>query len=151
MILYLDASALVKRYIAEIGAPEVAELLAHARFVGTGLISRAEVAAALAKAVRVGILDQTGGLMALNAFRAEWPQLLRVQITEEVISRADTLAWEYGLRGYDAVHLASALLWQTTLHEAVTLATFDRQLWHATRQVGLVAWPEDLSAFRQSR
>ena len=44
MILYLDASALVKRYIAEPGTPELAEAIAAAEVVGTSIISRAETA-----------------------------------------------------------------------------------------------------------
>lgn len=48
MILYLDASALVKRYIAELGSAEVAMAITTADVVGTSIISRAETAAALA-------------------------------------------------------------------------------------------------------
>ncbi len=55
MILYLDSSALVKRYIAERGSKNTAELTARAELVATSLISRAEVAAAFAKAVRIGL------------------------------------------------------------------------------------------------
>ena len=51
MILYLDASALVKRYVDEPGSPDVREAIARAEVAGTALISRAEVAAALARAV----------------------------------------------------------------------------------------------------
>ena len=31
---------------------------------------------------------------------------------EPLAARAGTLAWEHGLRGYDAVHLATALFWR---------------------------------------
>ena len=47
MILYLDASALVKRYVAEPGSTEVNDAIATAEVIGTAIISRAEVAAAL--------------------------------------------------------------------------------------------------------
>lgn len=71
MILYLDASALVKRYISEPGSPEVAEAIAAAEVVRTSLISRAETAAALAKAVRVGTLTREEAASALQVFRSE--------------------------------------------------------------------------------
>jgi hypothetical protein len=45
-----------------------------------------------------------------------------------VIARADILAWEHQLRGYDAVHLAAAVLWQEAIGAPVTMATFARQL-----------------------
>ncbi len=143
-ILYLDASALVKRYVAERGSSRVAEAIAQAAVVGTSLISRAEVAAALAKAVRTGALTQEGAASALQVFRSEWPNLVRVQATEMVVTRADALAWELGLRGYDAVHLASALLWQESLGEPVAMAAFDLKLWEASKERGLVLFPQDL-------
>jgi predicted nucleic acid-binding protein len=144
MILYLDASALVKRYVAEAGSAQVGQAIASADLVGTALISRAEVAAALAKAVRVGALKPKDALASLQAFRREWLDFVRMQITEGVISRADALAWEHHLRGYDAVQLAAASLWQETLGEMVTMATFDQPLWTAAEKIGLSTFPEDL-------
>lgn len=147
MIVYLDASALVKRYVAEPGTGDVAQLINSAAGVGTSIISRAETSAALAKAVRVGALTRIAGAAALQVFRSEWPRLIRVQATELVLARADTVAWDLGLRGYDAVHLAAALTWQEGLGEPVTLATFDRQLWDAARGQGLKVFPDDLPAW----
>ena len=146
MILYLDASALVKRYVAETGSAEVSRAIAEASTVGTALITRAEVAAALARAARVGALTEEEAQAAVGVFRAEWPDLVRVQVTEVVVARADGLAWEHSLRGYDAVHLAAASLWQDALGELVTFATFDRRLWAAAEQVGLIPHPADLPA-----
>jgi hypothetical protein len=72
-----------------------------------------------------------------------------------LIARADILAWELDLRGYDAVHLASALLWQDSLGRKVTMATFDRKLWQAAEERGLSPFPEDLpgilEAWRRER
>ncbi len=147
MILYLDASALVKRYVAEPGSAEVGEAIAQADIVGTALVSRAEVAAALAKAVRVEALTQEEAAACLQTFRQEWPNLMRVQVTEMLVTRADASAWEHGLRGYDAVHLAAASLWQDALGEQVTFSTFDRGLWEAARRVGLALHPTDLPAW----
>lgn len=39
MIVYLDASALVKRYLAERGSPEVKALLIRAEAIGTSLMA----------------------------------------------------------------------------------------------------------------
>jgi len=143
MILYLDASALVKRYIAEAGSAEVNQLIAQSDIVGTGIVSRAEVVAAFAKAVRVRLLPRVDVLTALQAFRSEW-QDLRLQITEAIVAQADALAWKYGLRGYDAIHLASAVFWQEAMGEPVTLASFDRVLWQAAQKAAISAWPQDL-------
>ena len=144
MIVYLDASALVKRYVAETGSAAVDGLIARADAIGTAVISRAEVSAALAKAVRMGALSRDEGQAALQVFTVQWPDLARLQLTEVILAQAGALAWDVGLRGYDAVHLAVARFWQSSLGEPVTLATFDRQLWEAGAAVGLSVWPEDL-------
>jgi predicted nucleic acid-binding protein len=146
MILYLDASALVKRYVTEAGSTEVSQVVSQAAATGTALVSRAEVAAALAKAVRVNALTQEEALAALQVFRNDWVDLVRVQVTEMLVARADALAWDHGLRGHDALQLAAALVWQDALGEQVTLATFDRYLWTVAESVGLAAYPVDLPA-----
>ena len=126
MILYLDASATVKRYVAEQGSAEVHQAIATATVVGIVVIGHVEIVAALAKAVRMRALSAMEAEAARQVLRAEWPDYVRLRTTEALASRADDLAWQYGLRGYDAVHLAAALLWQDGLEESVTLATFDR-------------------------
>ncbi|MDX2193536.1 MAG: type II toxin-antitoxin system VapC family toxin [Gemmatimonadales bacterium] len=144
MILYLDASALVKRYVAEAGSADVARLIGEAEAVGTGLLSRAEVTAALAKAVRTKVLTRRAATVARRRFEGDWPSLVRLQVGEPLVARAAALAWEHGLRGYDATHLAAAALWQEVAGRPVTVATYDRQLWAAARGVGLAAWPAQL-------
>ena len=144
MIVYLDASALVKRYVAEAGSVEVASLIREAQAIGTAVVSRAEVAAALAKAARVRLVTREAALAALKAFNADWEHLVRLQFSEPLAARAGTLAWEHGLRGYDAVHLATALFWRETLDEAITVATYDRELWRSARASGLAPWPAAL-------
>jgi predicted nucleic acid-binding protein len=144
LIVYLDASALVKRYLAEAGSAAVDGLVAEASVVGTSLISRAEVAAAMARASRINILNSSEAEKALKAFRSQWPDLVATPVTQVLVANADTLAWEHGLHGYDAVHLASAMLWQEALTEPVTMATYDQELWRAAQQVGMDVWPASI-------
>jgi uncharacterized protein len=144
MIVYLDASALVKRYVAETDSDSVNSLIAQSSAVGTAAISRAEIAAAFAKAVRMKALTGIEAKSALQAFNSEWESLIRIQITDILIGRAANLAWEHGLRGYDSIHLAAAIFWQEMLGEPVTLATFARQLWKGAQTGGLTAWPDGL-------
>jgi len=144
MILYLDSSSLVKRYVQEAGSQEVAEAVEKASLVGTVTISRAEVAAALGKAVRLEVLPREDAWKTLQAFREEWPNLVQLQVTDSLISRADVLAWENGLRGYDAVQLAAASLWQEMIGTPVTISTFDQRLWATAPSVGLAVHPRNL-------
>jgi predicted nucleic acid-binding protein len=141
MILYLDASALVKRYIAEIGSDRVNAWITEAEAVVTCLITRAEVAAALTRANRMKLISVSETQAALELFRSEWERLQRLPVQEATVARADFLACSYALRGYDAVHLAAAVLWQEMLRETITLATYDNQLSEAARLLGMAVLP----------
>ena len=143
--LYLNTSALVKCYIAEHGSDDVIALMADAAAVATSLVTRTEVAAALAKAVRDDRVDEDEAQRAHRKFLREWPDFGRVPITDAVVERADALAWEHGLRAYDSVQLAAALACEDmvdTLGVDVVLATFDRQLRNAAAKAGLSTWPQ---------
>jgi predicted nucleic acid-binding protein len=141
VILYLDASAIVKRYVTESGSKEVVALINDAAVAATSIVSRAEVAAAFARAVRLGVLDEAGGRRVQRRFAREWPDFVRTLVTETLVARAETLAWNHGLRGYDAVQLASALAWQDSIGQDVVLVTFDNRLKGTGPHVGLRVWP----------
>ena len=146
MIVYLDASALVKRYIAEDGSPEVNALITQADSTVTNLISRAEVAAAIMRASRMEIINREDALQAIKVFRSEWENLQRLPVTEATVARADSLIRNYDLRGYDAVHMAAALIWQEAIVETITMATYDHNLWNVARKAGLDIWPNQLKS-----
>lgn len=137
----------MKRYVAEPGSGIVNEAIEEAALSATTIVSRAEVGAALARAVRMGVLSTEDGRAASDRSRADWPALVRVPATSAVVVRADELAWEHELRGYDALQLAAALQWAELLAAPVTIATFDRQLWEAASRAGLDRLPLDLPAF----
>jgi predicted nucleic acid-binding protein len=141
VILYLDASALVKRYVQEKASQDVNAWIEVADMVVTGLITRVEVAAVIARAGRMKLIKPDETFAALRQFRSEWESLQRLPITENTVARGDALAVEHNLRGNDATHLACALIWQETLGMPVTLASFDSQLIEAAREVQLAYLP----------
>jgi len=147
MILYLDSSALVKFYLEERGSAEVQDVYRNAEQAGTVLIARAEVSASLAKAHRMGLVSEENARKARSLFHKEWPRIIHVAVSETITSRADNLAWAHALRGYGAVHLAAALLWQESINLPISVATFDTNLWEAASDVGLQYWPESLTPF----
>ena len=146
-IIYLDTSALIKRYIQEQGSDELAEWISSATFVGTSTITYAEMSAALAKIERMQWVSAEEASVAWGNFLEDYPFLVNIEVTQTLVVLAGDLAMEHGLRGYDAVHLAAALIWQEKMGEAVQIATFDKQLWEAAKKVGLSYLPEDLENF----
>src|SRR5262245_33416197 len=54
-------------------------------------------------------LPYGNSLAASTRFAGDWPDLVRVRVTEALVERAAGLAWEHGVRGDDAIQLASAV------------------------------------------
>jgi len=67
--LYLDTSALIKRYIRERGSQEVASLWGQGNVFLTSLITRAEIMATFAKAVRMNVIDRLAAEAQIEAFQ----------------------------------------------------------------------------------
>ena len=146
MIIYIDTSALVKRFIEEPGTNEVNQLISLADIVGSSLLTQVEMLSAIGKASRMRWIDNAAAEVAMQDFLTQWEFFTRLYITPALIVRSARLAWELGLRGYDATHLATALHWQETLETDVILATYDKELWTAALKSGLKIWPDNLIA-----
>lgn len=113
---YFDSSALVKRYVVETGTNWINNLCAtdtgHMLYVVR--ISGAEIIAALFGRVRTGTLALSDAQAAATQFKTDFRNRYQiVEITEQSIDSAMTLAEKHSLRGYDSVQLAAALELQT--------------------------------------
>jgi predicted nucleic acid-binding protein len=144
-VLYLDTSALLKRYIVEKGSQELQSEWNNYDLFGAVRIVQAEMAAALAKGQRMDWLTAADAQKAWSEFLEDWRRLTLLEANASVVQTAGELAWSYPLRGYDAVHLACALVWQDGIGESVTMATFDRILWQAAKDVGLLVFPKSIA------
>ena len=143
MNLYVDASAMVKRYVIEEGSDETDRWWQQATVVASTELCFVEVHAALAKAVRLGLVEVEIARRQADLWTLEWLDVIRIPPTRSHLQVASDLAWRRSLRGYDAVHLASAMGWLGALGAPVTLATFDRQLWDAAVAEGVAVLPEE--------
>ena len=146
MIVYLDTSALVKHYIIESGTREVNKLINNAEVVGSASLTQVEIASAFAKAARLGWIEFKEAQTAWQQFQNHWLSFVRLAVSGIILERASQFAWQYNLRGYDAIHLAAASFWQDTLDEPVKLAAFDRQLWESAQELGITVFPEKLKS-----
>ena len=138
MILYLDTSAFVRLYVQEEGHELVWTASQNAQRIATHLIAYAEMRAALARIQRMGRLGKTDVATIKRTFEVDWRNTLQIVPTDGMIRRAGDLAEQFGLRGYDSVHLAAAesLLIDRRRH-AVHLACFDDRLNEAAKELGL--------------
>ncbi len=135
MITYLDTSALVKTIVAEPDTDVAIDLWNASDVRLTSLITYAEARAALAAASRDRRLVGRARSAARDALDDRWLDLSDAAVSDEVVHLAGDLADRAGLRGYDAVHLATAMLVGPT---DVVFATWDSALAEAAASAGLV-------------
>lgn len=141
MILYFDTGALLKGYVQENGSKEVIALLDEGgNLFGSIVLTKVEMASAIQRAIRATGSPSENASIAWQDFLDDWQAFTRLRVTAGIIERAGDIAWKYGLRGYDSLHLAAALLWQEALDASVAFAAFDRDLLQASQQAGLEPW-----------
>ena len=141
MMLYLDTSALVKLYVDEPMSQELSAAVDEAEAVATSLLAYVEARAAFARARREARLSAQAYRHIVDAFVEDWSRYVAVEVTDRLVKEAGDLAVHRALRGYDALHLASALSLRERVSSAVTFLAFDRKLTVAAKREALRIHP----------
>ena len=92
--------------------------------------------AAIAAARRGGRIDDPGHAEAVETFERLWAQISGIELNEALARRAAELAEAHALRGYDAIHLASA---EAILDEGDVMVVSDVRLAEAAAMLGIEA------------
>jgi uncharacterized protein len=137
VIGYVDTSAFVAIIVDEPGTSAAREFWLEADDVVSSRLIVAEAAAALAVAHRVGRLTRKEYARARRVAGALLAELDLVEPDEGVVGRAAELAHACPLRGYDAVHCASA---ESIGDHDLVAATGDRDLLVAWSALGIVTF-----------
>jgi len=128
MTLYVDSSALIKRYVAEADSDDAdAILLGDTEWV-TGRHAYIEVQLAIQR--RLGEAEVR---IATMAFERDWQRTYVVGLDDVVCRRAAELGVATGSRSLDALHLAAA---ERAGGRSMPIVTFDARLGQAARSLG---------------
>lgn len=111
-ILFLDTSALVKRYVGETGSTWIANLcdVTANNLIYIAELTPVEITAAVTRRAKGCSLSVSNALNALNEFEDDLANEYHVlEINSALLKVARRFARLHGLRGYDAVQLAVAV------------------------------------------
>lgn len=128
MILHLDTSALVKLYVREVGSVRVRNRLKRATAAATSVVAYAEARAAFARLHWEGHTTERRHHERVAQLNADWEAAMRVELTATVLRLAGGIAETYALRGFDSIHLASALSLRDRSDMPFAFAVFDQRL-----------------------
>ena len=141
MILYLDTSALVKRYFKEPFSDEVISKWTQSTEIVTSSVAYAETMAAFHRKKREGRLADNFIRESENLLRRDWQGFIRIEVNDELNKYIDHAVRNYPLRGFDAIHLASALAVFEHLSENFLFACFDTTLSRSAQAEGMMTLP----------
>lgn len=137
MIVYLDTSSLVKLYVEEDGASKVDILVSSSEVTATSIVAYAEARAAFARRFREKAFTQNEHDRIKEVFAKDWNRYLVLGVTGDMIKQAGDLAEKYALRGFDSIHLASALTLCQELSSPIVFSSFDDNLQKASERENL--------------
>jgi predicted nucleic acid-binding protein len=130
---YFDTTAIVKLIVAEDGSELADELWSASALRIASQLVYPETRAALAAAERQGQIDRRGLRRAVGELEQAITAIRLLGVDHAPARQAGSLAERDALRGYDAVHLASALLVDDP---ELLIVTWDHQLGVAARDSG---------------
>jgi hypothetical protein len=113
----------------------VRQLVAEANVVATSVVAYPETRAALARLRRDGALTAAALRSAKRDFEQQWPTYLTLDATDSLCRAAGELAEQYGLRGFDSLHLATfGEVSRRAGIDATRFSSFDDRLNQAARK-----------------
>ena len=136
MIFYLDASAVVKVYVAEAASDVVRGLIAASDPIFTVRVTYAEARAAFARSRRERVLSAAALRAVVRAFDEDWGRYSIVEVSDALVRLAGSLSERHALGGYDAVQLAAALHVGEAI-KTIRFVCFDERLARAASREGL--------------
>jgi len=135
---YFDTSALIKRFVEEPGSKRVGAVLDGEPFLATSKVAYAEVHAGLARKLREKALSTAAAYRRTSrVFDTDWRAYVRVDLADPLLLIVRDLVQRHPLRGFDAIHLASAMHLQEQLGEEIQVVASDDRLLMAAGEEGL--------------
>ena len=137
MIGYLDTSAVVPLIIEEPSTAACRRFWDDADAVVSCRLLYVETAAALAQASHMNRISPSEHTQGLGLLDGLWAEIEVIEIDQALVEEAADAAHRLSLRGYDAVHCASA---HQLIAPDLVAATGDRRLLDAWHTLGVATY-----------
>jgi predicted nucleic acid-binding protein len=138
MIVYLDTSSLVKLYVEEIDSEKIRDVARNAAAISTARIAYAEARSAFARKQREDGFSLNILRKIVEDLNKDWESYFVIEITDGLIRFAGDIAERYLLRGFDAIHLASAVHLKNKINSEIYFSSYDTRLNQSAEREELV-------------
>ena len=137
MIVYLDTSSLVKLYVEEAGSEIIRDIARRATVIAASKIAYAEARAAFARKQRDDGFPIKALRKVVEDLDRDWENYFIIEVTDGIIRAAGDIAEKYFLRGFDSIHLASAVNLKGKIRGEVYFSSADSKLNRAAGKEGI--------------
>lgn len=127
-MLFIDTSALLRRYLASGDRPLVVEAMNQDEIWCGSALARTETLMGLHQVA----LDAGQHELMRRAFRDDWDSVVEIPVDDRCLARAAEIGARYRLRAADAIHLAAA----DRLPAPISFLTLDRRQIPAAADLG---------------
>ena len=131
----------MKRYFREPYSDDVLSRWKSATQIVTSSVAYAETMASMYRKKRETDLADTLIRKIADIFHQDWESFIRVEVNDRLNGYIDRVVERYPLRGFDTIHLASAIVIHERLPEDFVFACFDDKLARAAQPEGLEIFP----------
>jgi predicted nucleic acid-binding protein len=139
VIAYFDSSSIVKWFFDEQYSELTRSMKDEKDIAFTSILSYPEVLSAFNRARREGRCKKSDMEIIRIEFQRIWNDFQWIKVNEKLINSTMELIFKHSLRGYDAVHLASALILKKESEISdLYFSCFDRTLNRAAKKEGLL-------------
>ena len=137
MISYFDSSSIVKWFFDETNSETARKAKDSSSLAFTSMISLPEVMSAFNRAFLESRCTKPELEQIRNEFLRIWVKFQKIKVSEDLIRHSGQLVFTHNLRGFDSIHLASALVIDNNSRETIFFSCFDDRLNRAARSEGM--------------
>lgn len=131
-MIYMDSSALVKKYFEEKGSEKIKSLL-EGNVAITSKLAYPELLSAFTRKHRSKDISGTDYRRALNDLESDWTAMLIIDFQDELFPIIKRTLEKYHLKGADSVHLSSALWLEEKSKQDIVFVASDFNLLKAAK------------------
>jgi predicted nucleic acid-binding protein len=144
--IFIDTSALAKRYVQELGSEELEELFSSFETeVFTSTLAFVEFASAMGRKLQNREIAEADVSEAIRELEDDWYEVfVKIPLEDILAEKAAAIALEHSLTGADAVHLAAA-----KVTDAELFVASDNKLIAVAKKIGINSYNPESGSYKQ--
>lgn len=130
MVIFIDTSSLIKRYVSETGSDIVDSLFNDENEICISPVSAIEMRSALGRKLRDGSIDSETYQKARDLWSEEYVNFIKIPFNDSLVIKAIKEVEDRGVKTLDSIQIGSALL-----SMADEMVTSDQQMFRVFQAI----------------